>query len=163
MTQATEIERKFLVRAMPDLSRCTRATLRQGYVTIPTDSVELRLRQSDDTFVLCVKSGAGLVRSETETVIDDAQFRTLWPRTKGRRIDKTRWTGALGTGLVFELDLFTGDLAPLATVEVEFQSEKDAHAFVAPDWFGRDVTSDARFANRALALTGAALVAEFFR
>lgn len=160
MAAPQEIERKFLVSALPDLGQARSAVLRQGYVTLPSDSVELRLRQSDDAFVLCVKSGTGLVRSEREIAIDAAQFDTLWPQTEGRRIDKIRWTGDLGQGLVYELDIYDGDLAPLMTVEVEFPTEDLAHGFVPPPWFGRDVTGDARYGNRVLAIDGAPSAAQ---
>ena len=85
----------------------------------------------------------------------------LWPQTEGRRVVKTRWVGQLGGGLTYELDIFEGDLAPLVMVEVEFQSEADAREFVAPEWFGRDVSTDKRFGNKSLALTGVSLVREF--
>ncbi|MFN3524712.1 MAG: CYTH domain-containing protein [Paracoccus sp. (in: a-proteobacteria)] len=158
MADAQEIERKFLVGTMPDLSGARASALRQGYVTAPEDTVELRLRQSDDSFVLSIKSGEGMVRSEREIAIDAPQFETLWPATEGRRIEKTRWTGDLGAGLVYELDIFAGDLAGLLTVEVEFGSAEAADAFVPPDWFGAEVTSDKRYRNKSLALSGADLI-----
>lgn len=156
MSAPQEIERKFLVAAMPDLTAARRASLRQGYVTRPEDSIELRLRQSDATFVLCVKAGEGIVRSEREIALDAAQFDHLWPQTEGRRIEKVRWTGPLDHDLSFELDLFSGDLAPLALVEVEFTSRAQAEAFDPPAWFGPEVSDDPRFRNKALALSGGA-------
>ena len=158
MTKAIEIERKFLVATMPDLSTASRSSLRQGYLTVPEDSVEVRLRQSDDRFVLCVKTGSGIIRGEREIEIDGKQFDTLWPQTEGRRIEKTRWTGTLDDGLTFELDVFAGDLKPLAVVEVEFASAQQAEAFTPPDWFGRDVSLDKRFGNKSLAISGASFV-----
>ncbi|QBX33383.1 CYTH domain-containing protein [Paracoccus liaowanqingii] len=162
MATPQEIERKFLVPALPDLSAARPSALRQGYVTLPQDSVEVRLRQSDDTHVLCLKSGEGIVRTEREITIEAAQFDLLWPQTEGRRIEKTRWTGRLDDGHTFELDVFDGDLAPLVTVEVEFGSEAEATAFAPPAWFGRDVSADGRFRNKSLALSGATLIRELF-
>ena len=109
MDAPLEIERKFLVATLPDLSRARRSVLRQGYVTLPADSVEVRLRQTDDSFVLCLKTGEGIVRTEREIAIDAAQFEALWPQTEGRRVRKTRWTGSLDGGLMFELDVFEGE------------------------------------------------------
>lgn len=160
MNPFLEIERKFLVSTMPDLSAASHSSLRQGYLTVPEDSVEVRLRQTDDTFILCVKSGEGIVRGEREIEISEAQFEMLWPQTEGRRVEKTRWTGQLDGGLRFELDIFAGDLAPLMMVEVEFSSETEANEFVAPDWFGRDVSHDKRFGNKSLALSGASFIRE---
>lgn len=154
MSDAIEIERKFLVSVAPDLSGATSAKIRQGYLTSPEDSVEIRLRDTDGVCVMTFKSGEGVVRVERELPVTQAQFDTLWPETDGRRVEKTRWTGALPGGLVFEYDDFEGALAPLKMVEVEFTSEEAAHAFVPPDWFGQDVTRDKRFKNKAMALNG---------
>ncbi|CUH75361.1 hypothetical protein TRM7557_00348 [Tritonibacter multivorans] len=149
-----EIERKFLVQKLPPLSGAVSAVVRQGYVTRPEDSVSLRLRQKGDTYFLTVKDGEGMVRAERETEISKAQFTLFWPLSEGRRLEKTRWTGLLPTGEVFELDLFQGPLAGLCLVEVEFDSPEAAAAFQPPEWFGRDVTEDPAFGNRALAAAG---------
>lgn len=152
--QDTEIERKFLVKHMPDLSAAQASQIRQGYLTRPEDSVEIRLRQRDRQHVLTLKSGEGTVRTEKEVALQPAQFDPLWPQTEGRRVEKQRWSGDLGDGLRFELDLFAGALAPLRLVEVEFPSEARAAGFVPPDWFGAEVTDDKRYKNKALALHG---------
>lgn len=149
-----EIERKFLVDGLPDLGAARKSVIRQGYLTEPEDSVEIRLRQLDDAFFLTLKAGDGLARTEREVALDAAQFEPLWPQTEGRRVEKERWTGDLGGGLRFQLDLFTGTLAPLRLVEVEFTSEAGAGAFTPPDWFGPEVTTDKRYKNKALALHG---------
>jgi CYTH domain-containing protein len=154
MSDAIEIERKFLVTAAPDLSGATPAKIRQGYLTSPEDSVEIRLRDKDGSCVMTFKSGEGVVRVERELPVTEDQFNTLWPETDGRRVEKTRWTGSLPGGLVFEYDDFEGALEPLKMVEVEFTSEEAANAFVPPDWFGADVTSDKRFKNKTMALKG---------
>ena len=150
-----EIERKFLLRAFPDLSGAARQVIRQGYITCPTDGSEARLRQANDSYFLTIKSGEGMTRREYETRLSKEQFDTLWPATEGRRVEKTRYTGSLPGGLSYELDVFDGHLRPLACVEVEFADEASAHNFDAPDWFGQDVTEDKRYKNKALAVSRA--------
>lgn len=145
-----EIERKFLVNTLPDLSDAISEPIRQGYVTEAADTVETRLRQKGSNHYLTIKSGSGKVRTEYEVSITKDQFDALWPATSGRRIEKTRTTGRLPDGTVFELDQFSGSLAPLMLVEVEFGSVEDADRFTAPDWFGADVTDDKRFGNKHL-------------
>lgn len=149
-----EIERKFLLADLPDLQQAQAVAIRQGYITGPQDSAAVRLRQRGTAYFLTVKSGAGLARAECESEITEAQFQTFWPLTAGRRIEKTRWTGHLDSGALFELDLFEGALAPLRVVEVEFDSIAAAKAFQPPAWFGRDVTSDPDFSNKSLAAKG---------
>lgn len=150
-----EIERKFRVRDLPALEGLTAVHVQQGYLTQANDSVELRLRRAGDQEFMTLKSGGGLERLEYEIAIDTMQFETFWPATYDRRVEKTRHVGQLPGGEVFELDVFTGHLAPLTLVEVEFASVEAAGSFTAPDWFGTEVTTDARFKNKALAMMDA--------
>ncbi|WP_170409540.1 CYTH domain-containing protein [Ruegeria arenilitoris] len=149
-----EIERKFLVADLPDLSGAEKAVVRQGYLTAPDDSTELRLRQKNDRFFLTLKGGGSMVRVEREAEITAEQFETFWPETDGRRVEKERFTGQLSDGRAFELDVFQGDLAPLQLVEVEFETEAEAMAYTPPDWFGEDVTADKRYKNKTMAING---------
>lgn len=145
-----EIERKFLVATFP-YGELHAVPLRQGYLTTSTDSVELRLRQRGTEYFMTLKSEGGLSRQEYEIPVDVAQFETLWPATEGRRVEKTRYSGTLPEGQFFELDVFAGHLSPLMLVEVEFLSEDAAKAFIPPPWFGKEVTEDKRYKNKALA------------
>ena len=144
-----EIERKFLVKTLPDLSQAHKKYIHQGYITHTNDSVEVRLRQKEQHFFITVKSGCGMVRNEHEISVDQQQFETLWPETQFRRIEKHRWTGQLGTQ-TFELDIFMGELKPLMLVEIEFSSIEEADNFKPAHWFGREVTLDKLYKNKAL-------------
>ncbi len=152
---STEVERKFLVADLPDLSGAQRALVRQGYLTAPDDSTELRLRQMNEKFYLTLKGCGDMVRIEREAEISAEQFETFWPETVGRRLEKERFTGRLPDGRVFELDVFLGDLAPLRLVEVEFNTVAEAQDYTPPDWFGADVTVDKRYKNKIMAIDGA--------
>lgn len=154
-----EIERKFLLKTMPVLSHAQKTYIHQGYITHSNDSVEVRLRQKDEQYFITVKSGSGMVRSERETSIEQKQFETLWPDTQGKRIEKHRWIGQLNTLETFELDIFMGELESLVLVEVEFSSTKQANDFQPADWFGREVTADKRYKNKALAMNPQAIEA----
>lgn len=148
----TEIERKFLVKTLPDLSNVHKTYIHQGYITQANDSVEIRLRQKDAQYFITVKAGAGMVRDEHEIAVDHGQFATLWPATQGKRIEKHRWTGPLDTGQTYELDIYMGVLEPLVVVEVEFSSGQQATKFHPPAWFWLEVTDDKRYKNKALAM-----------
>ena len=149
-----EIERKFLVDTVPPGDHPRRG-LEQGYLAVGEDGVEVRVRRADATTTLTVKSGPGLVRVEEEIPIDERRFESLWPLTEGRRVVKTRHLVALGDGLTAEVDVYDGALAGLLTAEIEFPSTEASQAFTPPDWLGREVTGDERYANRTLALHGA--------
>jgi adenylate cyclase len=95
-----------------------------------------------------------MVRSESEIELTSEQFDSLWPATEGRRVEKTRRVWPLEGGPAAEVDVYAGRLDGLVVVEVEFVSASEAEAFVAPAWFGSEVTDDDRFKNRRLALDG---------
>jgi adenylate cyclase len=152
----SEVERKFLLDRRPaELDEHPRRAIEQGYLAVDDGGAEVRVRRSDDTTTLTVKSAPGLERVEEEIPIDARQFESLWPLTEGRRIVKTRHLVPLAGGLTAEVDDYGDDLRGLVTAEIEFPSVAASEAFMAPDWLGREVTGDERYANRTLALRGA--------
>ncbi len=150
---AVEIERKFLVEALPgDLPWEDERPLRQGYVALDGDT-EVRVRDDAGAWRLTVKHGGGLLRLEEEIELDARRGEALWQLTEGRRVEKRRRRMTYGDALL-EVDVFEGDLRGLIVAEVEFDDEGAAARFVAPGWFGREVTEDAGYKNRALAVHG---------
>jgi CYTH domain-containing protein len=152
-----EIERKFLLTSLPDAVRAVPGDrVEQGYLAIGSDGVEVRVRRRAGTCTLTVKSGpGGTSRVEEELALEAAQFASLWELSGGRRVEKTRHVVPLDGGACAEVDVYAGALAGLLTAEVEFPSEDASRAFAPPDWFGAEVTGDARYANQSLALHGA--------
>jgi adenylate cyclase len=152
-TVTLEIERKFLVDKMPvDFALGRGVEISQGYLAIGDDA-EVRLRRKGARCFLTVKEGSGLARSEYEIGLVLEQFECLWPATAGRRVSKTRYEVPVGAWTA-ELDMYSGELAGLMTVEVEFPSVAEASIFEPPEWFGRELTEDPRYANRRLAVDG---------
>jgi adenylate cyclase len=150
-----EVERKFLLPAPPSgLDEHPRKHLAQGYLAIDPAGSEVRIRRKDDETLMTVKTGIGLIRGEEEFAIDRDRFERLWPLTEGRQVVKTRYFVPLADGLTAEVDVYDGELDGLVTGEVEFPDADTALAFAAPDWLGRDVTEDPRYANRTLAVEG---------
>ena len=149
-----EIERKFLLTKMPEITLQSTTCIRQGYISKSRDSVEIRLRQKGDAFFMTFKRGQGLVRDEAEIRIDETNFNYLWPLTQGRQVGKQRSKATLENGLIAEIDEFSGVLAGLFLCEVEFSDQVQAETFVPPPWFGVDVTEDGRYKNKSLAENG---------
>ena len=147
-----EIERKFLVDAMPETLGAG-VRLRQGYLAVDGD-VEVRIRVDDKGARLTVKAGAGLSRTEVELPLPDEAAEDLWSHTEGRRVEKVRHRQTLEGGFVAEVDVYEGDLDGLLTVEVEFPGEAEAAAFQPPQWFGSELTGQAGWSNAALAAHG---------
>ncbi len=154
-----EIERKYLIRQLPELlSAYDFHRIAQGYLcTKPV----VRIRRSDDTYYLTYKGSGMMVREEYNLPLTKEAYEHLLPKIDGLLISKTRYLIPLSAAehglaglrdesspmLTAELDIFEGPLAPLMLVEVEFESVEEANAFVAPDWFGEDVTEDGRYHN----------------
>jgi adenylate cyclase len=134
-----EVERKWLVHDLPDLSRHEGKEVIQGYIAISADGTEVRLRQTDGKFFQTVKSEGGLVRDEIEIDLTQKQFEALWRAAAGRRLKKTRYTWPWEGNMV-EIDVYRGSLAGLIVAEVEFPSAHASARFAPPPWFGTEVT-----------------------
>ena len=145
-----EVERKWRVRQPPPAMPAGTA-IRQGYLAIGID--EVRVRQKGAKLLLTHKKGEGLVRHETEVGLTEEQFRTLWPATEGRRVEKTRHPIAYGD-LTIEVDVYEGTLAGLVVAEVEFPSPDAANDFDVPAWFDEELTGAVGWSNARLALDG---------
>lgn len=159
MSSGQEIERKFLVDdgEWPlELGDHPCEPITQGYISIDANGTEVRLRAKGGRHTLGVKSGPSRTRVEEEIEIDQRCFESLWPLTKGRRIEKRRFAIATdgGDDRSIELDVYNGDLSGLVTAEVEFSSEREADEFEPPSWLGTDVTGDPDYSNQSLAQRG---------
>ena len=152
---ASEIERKFLVPAVPSsLELGSGSRLRQGYLAID-GPVEVRVRRSGDASVLTIKAGSGLARTEVERDLTEAEADELWPATEGRRVEKVRFTASpCRRATSSSVDVYEGALDGLVTAEVEFADGEAATAFDAPDWCARELTGDAAWSNAVLAVQG---------
>lgn len=150
----SEIERKFLVERHKMPMPSAGVEIRQGYVALDPQGTEVRVREKGGVYFLTVKSDGAMERQEGEIRIDEKQFETLWDFAKERSIEKMRYHIPLGRELTCELDIFEGDLKGLIVAEVEFSSLAAAADFEPPAWFGLEVTDDARYKNKNLAVRG---------
>lgn len=141
-----EIERKYIVATVPDLTGVLSKDITQGYLAVD-DTHEVRIRKKGPDYKLTVKVGTGLRRQEHETALSEKQFNQLWPAVGGRTVNKVRYY--LPNDIC--IDIYSGHLARLVVAEIEFNTIEESSSFVPPDWFGPDVTLDIRFKNRALA------------
>ena len=150
---AVEIERKFLVVEPPSADVLGRGVpLRQGYLAGEGD-VETRVRIAPDVAWITVKAGRSVARVEVEVPVEMTEAEALWPHTVGRRLEKVRYRVPVDGG-VAEVDRYGGPLDGLWTVEVEFPTEQAAADFVAPAWFGTEVSTTPGWSNGALARQG---------
>lgn len=151
-----EIEKKFLVprdQLPADLEQYPYHEIEQAYLcTAPA----IRIRKSDDEYYMTYKSRTKdpLVRTEYNLPLTEEAYLHLKPKADGIVICKRRYLIPEKDGLTIELDLFHAPYEELIFAEVEFESEEQALAYQAPEWFGEDVTADWRFTNSSLSKNG---------
>ena len=156
-----EIERKFLVKQLPDqLDRYPHDELCQAYVCT---SPVIRVRKKNDEYILTLKSGGLLAREEIEMPIDASTFDHLKGKRDGMLISKTRYKIPEKDDLLIELDLFHEEYEGFRMAEVECESGEQARAYTPPAWFGKDVTHNPRFHNSQLCSNSPRQVEAFFR
>jgi len=150
-----EIERKYAVKNLPtDLEKYSFKVIEQGYLC---HNPTVRIRKMDEEYILTYKSKPVLtgtkkvcrarVSNEVELPLTKEAYMHLRNKADGRLIYKKRYYIPLADGFTAELDIFDGHLKGFVMVEVEFPSEEAADAFIAPEWFGKELTDDKRFSN----------------
>ncbi|MDO4787687.1 MAG: CYTH domain-containing protein [Johnsonella sp.] len=150
----TEIERKYLVRELPEhLEKFPHQKYIQGYLNI---SPVIRVRAEAGNYFLTYKSSGMLLREEYNLPLDQKSFEHLLQKCEGYIIKKTRYFIPLdpSPGLVAELDLFEDELKDLILAEVEFSSKKEADSFTPPSWFGEEVSEKPQYYNSYLSKYG---------
>lgn len=147
-----EIEKKYLTKEIPfSLEGFICKQIQQAYVSYqPT----IRIRKSDEQYYLTVKGKGHMAREEFELLISQKEYDGLHAKIEGNEVRKKRYLIPLESGYTAELDLYEGELAGLLTTEVEFPTVAAAEAFIAPQWFGEDVSKDKRYKNTSLSLYG---------
>lgn len=153
VTTPMEYERKWLLSALPPRVReLTADTLRQGY--LPGDTLVERIRSitraGKTRWIRTVKLGRGVARIEVEEDATPALGKALFALTRGRRVEKKRYSVSDGAR-TWEIDDFTDRTLVLAEVEFpDANAEVEFPAWLAP-YVVREVTDDAAFTNWKLA------------
>lgn len=143
-----EIEKKYLVKTLPTpLEQFPCKKIAQGYLCT---SPVVRIRRSNEDYYLTYKGSGLLAREEYNLPLTKDSYEHLIPKIDGILIEKERYLIPIHDGLTAELDIFKGKLANLILVEVEFDSLEAANNFIAPDWFGEDVTESGIYQNSYL-------------
>ena len=145
-----EIERKFLIKKenLPEnLEQFSSHRIEQGYLCT---SPIVRIRRQDDEYILTYKSKGLMSREEYNLPLTKDAYEHLKQKADGIVISKTRYLIPEKNGLTIELDVFHEVYEGLLLAEVEFSSEEEANSYVAPEWFGEDVTFSSEYHNSTL-------------
>lgn len=151
-----EIERKYLLRALPRLpTGTTTLEIEQGWIPGTRILERLRCTRGPDgvRHFRTIKFGTGIKRVEVEEEIPAELFARMWPLTDGRRLAKRRHCVPHGT-LRWEIDEFAGRDLVLAEIELPAVDTP----VVVPPWLAsvvvREVTGDPAYVNANLATQG---------
>ncbi|SCW28672.1 CYTH domain-containing protein [Eubacterium ruminantium] len=156
-----EIERKFLVKNLPvNFESYPHHIISQGYIST---SPVIRIRRSDDRYILTVKSQGLLAREEFETEITAEQFENLSKKVDGNVISKIRYKIPEKDGLTIELDIFKEKFDGLIYAEVEFPDIESAQKYNPPAYFGREVTNNSIYQNSSLSSMSDEEIKNFFK
>jgi len=151
MPSSREIERKFLLKRLPErLKQARCCVIAQGYLAAEPGGRHVRLRKKGKTASLTFKVGRSAHREEREIKLSPKQFAALWPATVGRRLYKLRYEMPWKNFLI-EIDIYRRKHKGLVVAEVEFPNRTACRKFKAPAWFGREVTGNKRYSNVRLA------------
>lgn len=156
-----EIEKKYTLKYLPDnLEQYPCKIIEQAYLNT---SPVVRIRKSNNTYTLTYKGSGLLAREEYNLPLDEASYQHLLQKADGNIISKKRYLIPLKNPqfddscypivlptLTIELDVFAPPFAPLIMAEVEFSSLDLANAFLPPDWFDVEVTTDPAYHNVTL-------------
>ena len=144
-----EIERKYRILTPPkDYESYPFHQIEQAYLC--TETV-VRIRKEDDTCYMTYKSKGLLVREEYNLPLTRKAYEHLLKKADGIILTKRRYLIPIpDTSLTVELDIFQGHYEGLMLAEVEFQTKEEADAFIAPAWFGPDVTFSGEYQNSRL-------------
>ncbi len=153
-----EIEKKYLVCRTPEhLEGYDHSRMEQGYLN---QKPVMRIRKTDEEYCFTYKSKREAacadpvcINHEVELPLSREAYEHLREKIDGCMIEKTRYRIPDGPYTI-ELDVFHGKYEGMILAEVEFPTEQEAQAYVPPDWFGENVSSDYRYTNASLALTG---------
>lgn len=149
-----EIERKYLLRSLPSaVATAPWIDIDQGY--LPGERILERVRRTrsasgETHYFRTVKLGAGVQRFEFEEETDELFFTTVWPLTRGRRVQKRRYT-IVSDGVEWVVDEFRDRSLVLAEIELDSASA----TIHIPPWLSavldRDVTDEGDYTNYRLA------------
>lgn len=151
-----ERERRWLCREVP-LERVVRA---EAIVDLYVAGTRLRLREA-----LPLDGGPAMrrlgrkadvdarTRLLTSIYLSEAEF-ALLADLPGQRLRKVRHHLRAEGGVAMSVDVFEGPLAGLVLAEAEFETAEQLAAFHAPDFAGREVTDDPRYAGGWLVANG---------
>lgn len=147
---ADEIEKKFLLKYLPEELMTDSITIIQGYM-VNTKGLVVRVRLAGDKAYMAIKGKTvNAARKEFEYPVpmnDAKEMLDLF--CVDQLIEKTRYY-VEHKGFTWEIDRFAGTNSGLVVAEIEL--EHVDQIFEIPDWAGKEVTGNPEYFNSNLIL-----------
>lgn len=132
-----EIERKFLVRRMPDLGVIEPVSCERFYI-FRSKNVEMRVQKKGNRYEIERKEIIDKLKAiKTKLEISKQEFGVL-KQLASEIILRDGYQ--ISENPDISIKVYHGRLEGLSRVEVEFKSEEEAKSFQVPDWFGEEIT-----------------------
>lgn len=133
-----EIERKFLVRVMPDLSGLAAIPYERYYLKV-TPSFEDRIQRVGDRYEREKKKGvSNLERTSEKQEMSKEEFESLMVIASGGIV---RDSYLVSEDPEITIKVYHGKYEGLVRAELEFDSVDEAKNYQPEDWMGREVTN----------------------
>ncbi|NTW75986.1 MAG: hypothetical protein HGB34_03735 [Candidatus Moranbacteria bacterium] len=134
-----EIERKFFIKEMPDISRLQPVRYERYVLGSADEQEESRISKIGDRYYFERKRIiSDIERTTDKREISQDEFEALKPGV-GDAIVRDKYTLITGTDTV-SIQVYHGRFEGLIRAEVEFGSEEEAKRFVPPSWMGKEMT-----------------------
>jgi CYTH domain-containing protein len=135
-----EIERKFLVKQLPDLSSIQVVNYERYYLFVG-NGIELRIQRKNHKYELERKVTTGdLTRTGNSCPLSPEEFNLL-KQLSSKSIIRDAYR--LSESPNVSIKIYHGDCEGLVRAEFEFESEIEAKSFIPPEWCGDEVTNTA--------------------
>ena len=132
-----EIERKFFVKDMPDLSGIEPLHYERCFLK-RENGVEERISKVSDKYVYEKKAEISeLERSREKKEITEEEFNQLKLKAS-EAIIRDRYN--ISSSPEIAIQIYHGRFEGLIRAEVEFETEDEASAFAPPSWMGKEMT-----------------------
>ncbi len=171
MSQKLELERKFVLKHLPNVPLGEPQAYRQAYIDNPIDGLAMRVRQEGEGRVLQFKLPTGKPGQNVESEKFDLGktpevFERLmaWAeKSSGKPVEKSRYdlTGNISAGdQIVEciLDQFHGANEGHIMMEVEFHDAAAMAAWRPTEWMKaagcREVTGNPAYGNESISVNG---------
>ncbi|HEY4478828.1 MAG TPA: hypothetical protein VI981_00505 [Candidatus Paceibacterota bacterium] len=140
-----ELELTYLAKYLPkDLEKFLSKEILDIYIPESSNHPTIRIRKSGAKYEITKKepiNAHDLSRQLEQTIpLTEAEYKDF-EKLCGKRLSKRRYFYKTHN-TAHEIDVFTGDLAGLVVVDVEFSTEAEKASFAMPDFCLVDVTQE---------------------